>query len=194
MTFSLVGSKGGVSITSSIAEGKVTNLVAEINKNTEFTGITATENTETGAITLKENFAGEIVMKDIKIKGTDFGTDDVTSYVRFDSYDGMGNLIGATRHITDTDQLISSSVNFLENATTHLGDQLAVVGANMNKLSQQKDILAERQILVTEKIGDLGDADLAELITRLQALTLSKQASQATFSKIGQQTLFDFIR
>ncbi len=64
----------------------------------------------------------------------------------------------------------------------------------MNKLSQQKDILAERQILVTEKIGDLGDADLAELITRLQALTLSKQASQATFSKIGQQTLFDFIR
>ena len=193
-TFSLVGSKGGVSITSSIAEGKVTNLVAEINKNTEFTGITATENTETGAITLKENFAGEIVMKDIKIKGTDFGTDDVTSYVRFDSYDGMGNLIGATRHITDTDQLIASSVNFLENASSHLGDQLAVVGANMNKLSQQKDILAERQILVTEKIGDLGDADLAELITRLQALILSKDASQATFSKIGQQTLFDFIR
>ena len=111
-------------------------------------------------------------MKDIKIKGTDFGTDDVTSYVRFDSYDGMGNLIGATRHITDTDQLISSSLNFLENATTHLGDQLAVVGANMNKLSQQKDILAERQILVTEKIGDLGDADLAELITRLTGVNI----------------------
>ena len=161
----------------------------------QFTGsIKATENIETGAITLKENFAGEIIMKDVKIKGTDFSTDDVTSFVRFDSYDGMGNLVGATRHITDTDQLIASSVNFLENATSHLGDQLAVVGANMNKLSQQKDILAERQILVTEKIGDLGDADLAELITRLQALILSKDASQATFSKIGQQTLFDFIR
>ena len=172
----------------------MTNLVSEINKNTEFTGITATENIETGAITLKENFAGEIIMKDVKIKGTDFSTDDVTSFVRFDSYDGMGNLVGATRHITDTDQLIASSVNFLENASSHLGDQLAVVGANMNKLSQQKEILAERQILVTEKIGDLGDADLAELITRLQALILSKDASQATFSKIGQQTLFDFIR
>jgi len=49
-------------------------------------------------------------------------------------------------------------------------------------------------MLVSEKIGDLGDADLAELITRLQALILSKDASQATFSKIGQQTLFDFIR
>ena len=86
-----MGSKGGVSITSTVAEGKVTNLVTEINKNTEFTGITATENSETGAITLKENFAGEIVMKDVKIKGTDFSTDDVTSFVRFDSYDGMGN-------------------------------------------------------------------------------------------------------
>ena len=168
-------------------------MVTEINKNTEFTGITATENTETGAITLKENFAGEIMLKDVKIKGTDFSTDDVTSFVRFDSYDGMGNLVGATRHITDTDQLIASSVNFLENATSHLGDQLAVVGANMNKLSQQKDILAERQILVTEKIGDLGDADLAELIYKTSSSNLSKDASQATFSKIGQQTLFDFM-
>ena len=67
------GSKGGVSITPAVAEGKVTNLVTEINKNTEFTGITATENTETGAITLKENFA-EGIMKDVKIKGTDFST------------------------------------------------------------------------------------------------------------------------
>ena len=30
------------------------------------------------------------MMKDVKIKGTDFSTDDVTSFVRFDSYDGMG--------------------------------------------------------------------------------------------------------
>ena len=193
-TFTLTGSKGGVSITSSVAEGKVSNLVTEINKNTEFTGITATENTDTGAIVLKENFAGEIIMKDVNIKGKDFGTDDVTSYANFDSYDGMGEMVGATRKITDTDQLISSSVNFLQNATSHLGDQLAVVGAQMNKLGQQKEILAERQILVTEKIGDLGDADLAELITRLQGLILSKEASQATFSKIGKQTLFDFIR
>ena len=193
-TFTLTGSKGGVSISSSVAQGKVSSLVTEINKNTEFTGITATENTETGAIVLKENFAGEIIMKDVQIKGKDFGTDDVTSYAKFDSYDGMGNMIGNTRHITDTDQLISSSVSFLANATTHLGDQLAVVGAQMNKLGQQREILAERQILVTEKIGDLGDADLAELITRLQSLILSKEASQATFSKIGKQTLFDFIR
>ena len=169
-------------------------IVEEINKNTEFTGITATENTETGAIVLKENFAGEIIMKDVKITGNDFGTDDGTSYAKFDSYDGMGEMVGATRYITDTDQLVASSVNFLENATSHLGDQLAVVGAQMNKLGQQKEILAERQILVTEKIGDLGDADLAELITRLQSLLLSKEASQATFSKIGKQTLFDFIR
>ena len=40
----------------------------------------------------------------------------------------------------------------------------------------------------------VGDADLAELITRLQSLILSKEASQATFSKIGRQTLFDYIR
>ena len=47
-------------------------------------------------------------MKDVKIKGTDFSTDDVTSFVRFDSYDGMGNLVGATRHITDTCLLYTS--------------------------------------------------------------------------------------
>ena len=193
-TFTLSGSKGAVSITSSIAQGKVSDLVTVINNNTENTGITATENTETGGITLKENFAGEIVMKDIQIKGSEFGNEEVTSYAKFESYDGEGNLVGSTRKLTDTDQLVSSAVNYLQNAITHISDQRAVVGAQMNKLEQQKDILAERQILVTEKIGDIGDADLAELITRLQSLILSRDASHATFSKIGSKSLFDFIR
>ena len=69
---------------------------------------------------------------------------------------------------------------------------IKVVGANMNKLSQQKDVLAERQVLVTEKIGDLGDADRRTHYKTL-ALILSKDAS-GNLSKIGQQTLFDFIR
>ncbi len=193
-TFTLSGSKGAVSITSSIANGKVSDLVTAINNNSETTGITATENLETGGITFKENFAGEIIMKDIKIKGSEFGNADITSYAKFESYDGEGNIVGSTRKLTDTDQLVSSAVNYLQNAINHVSDQRAAVGAQMNKLEQQKNVLAERQILVTEKIGDIGDADLAELITRMQSLLLTRDASHATFSKIGSKSLFDYIR
>jgi flagellar hook-associated protein 3 FlgL len=40
----------------------------------------------------------------------------------------------------------------------------------------------------------MGDADLAELVTSLQAQLTTLNASQAAFAKIGQQSLFDYIR
>jgi flagellar hook-associated protein 3 FlgL len=40
----------------------------------------------------------------------------------------------------------------------------------------------------------LNDADLAKLVTDLQAQLTNREAAQQAFAKIGQQSLFDFIR
>ena len=39
----------------------------------------------------------------------------------------------------------------------------------------------------------MGDADLYKLVTELQSLT-NRDAAQQAFAKIGQQSLFDYIR
>jgi flagellar hook-associated protein 3 FlgL len=47
---------------------------------------------------------------------------------------------------------------------------------------------------VERDVSRLGDADLAELITSLQSQMTNLNAAQAAFAKIGQQSLFDFLR
>ena len=76
----------------------------------------------------------------------------------------------------------------------HLSDQRAFIGAQQNKVTQQESVLQERQFIVSDKIADIGDADLASLVTTLQTMLLNRDASHAAFAKIGQQSLFDFLR
>jgi flagellar hook-associated protein 3 FlgL len=58
----------------------------------------------------------------------------------------------------------------------------------------QSDVISSRKLAVDKDVSRLGDADLAELVTSLQAQLTNLNASQAAFAKIGQQSLFDYIR
>ena len=53
--------------------------------------------------------------------------------------------------------------------------------------------MQERKIQITKEVGDLADADLSKLITELQSLVTSQEASQKAFVKISQLNLFDFM-
>jgi flagellar hook-associated protein 3 FlgL len=56
------------------------------------------------------------------------------------------------------------------------------------------DFLAERRLAVEKDVSDIQEADLAELVTNLQSMLTSMQASQQSFVKISQLNLFDYIR
>ena len=43
-------------------------------------------------------------------------------------------------------------------------------------------------------MSDLSDADLSALVTDLQSMMTSMQASQQAFVKISQLNLFDYLR
>ena len=105
-----------------------------------------------------------------------------------------GALIGETRHIADQDQALNGSIQDLKLSVDHISNQQAFVGAQINKVERQVEVLANRKIAVSERVSELGDADLAELVTKLQGLLVSRDAAQQAFAKIGQQSLFDFIR
>jgi flagellar hook-associated protein 3 FlgL len=46
---------------------------------------------------------------------------------------------------------------------------------------------------LNEDISKLEDADMSELLTKLQALLTNKEAAQATFSRLASKNLFDFL-
>ena len=52
----------------------------------------------------------------------------------------------------------------------------------------------KRLLLMNEDISNLEDADIAKLVTELQAKLVSRNAAQQSFIKIAQDNLFNYIR
>ena len=78
-------------------------------------------------------------------------------------------------------------------AVAHISDQRAVIGAQMNKADNQRRVLENRNIVLTENIGEMEDADLSKIVTDLQNLLVNKEVAQKTFARISQLSLFDMI-
>lgn len=193
-SFSLSGSKGSVEISASINEGGLQNLVDAINLTSVNTGIEATLNSDGRTISLLDDLNGRITVKNIQIEGVNSAADAITSYVNFTGRDGNGSATTKTLKLTDADQQISGSISNLQSAIDNLSLQRAYIGGQVKKGKTQSDVIGARKLAVERDVSRLGDADLAELITSLQAQLTNLNASQAAFAKIGQQSLFDYIR
>ena len=111
-----------------------------------------------------------------------------------ESIDGEGTVIGHRRQIVDKDQVMSTSVGDIKKSINHISNQLAFIGAPNKKNRPTAEFLGERLTIVTAEVSELGDADLTKLVTDLQATIVNRDAAQAAFVKIGQQSLFDFLR
>ena len=193
-SFTLTGSKGAKTINATISEGKLSDVVNKINAETANTGISASLDSSTGRITLTETQSRQIKIDNVEIEGIDFSSSEVKSYVDFNTLSGDGTVVGSFRRLTDVNQLISSSVTDVRKASDHLSQQRAFLGAQINKAELQKDALDQRIIATSEKISDIDTADMAALVTRLQSLLLNKDAAQQAYAKIGQNTLFDYLK
>lgn len=79
-------------------------------------------------------------------------------------------------------------------ATDRLGNARASVGARGARLVVEAERLTELATSREIERSSLEDADVAEAIARLQQTMLALEASQASFAKMSQMSLFDYIR
>ena len=190
----LSGSIGSKTITASINEGGLQNMVDAINAATAETGTAASLNADGTSITLLDDMNGDITIKNIQIEGINSALDQVVSYIEFTGIDGAGVATTKPQKMTDADQLVSSSIGNMQKAIDNLSLQRAYVGGQLSKAATQIDVVGARKLAVDRDVSRLGDADLAALITDLQAQLTNLNAAQSAFAKIGQHSLFDYIR
>ena len=94
----------------------------------------------------------------------------------------------------DDNQRPAKQLDKIVNAQSHISNKRGAVGARVNSLERQSELLIERQNAVEKDVSDLSDADLSTLVTNLQSMITSMQASQQAFVKVSQLNLFDYIR
>ena len=190
----LKGSLGMVRISAVLSEGNEENFVHAVNFVSDQTGVTAEFDKISGRIILTDLEAGEIRVENLEIEGQEL-TDYAGQYnLSFGAVDENDVPIGIPRVLTDLDQLLGRGISNLKSALDHLSLQQAVIGAQVSKAEVQRGALASRKLAVSQDISKIGDADLAKLVTELQSQLTNRDAAQQAFAKIGQQSLFDYLR
>ena len=193
-SFTLSGNKGSAKITADIARDNLGALVTEINRFTSQTSVSAAIDAATGDMILTDITEGEIKIEDISISGQDRASEKLTSYVAFTKLDGSLAAVSPTVKLTDRDQLVAYNVSAMKAAMDSIANQRSAVASQMSKNEMQRDVLESRKLIVERDVSALSDTDLAEMITKLQGQMTNLEAAQAAFSKIGQQSLFDYLR
>ena len=193
-SFTLSGNKGSAVITADIARDNLGALVTEINRYTGQTSVAAEIDVATGNMILTDVTEGEIEIKDISISGQDRATSQLTSYVEFTKLDGAGSQIAPTVRLTDRDQLVAYNVSTMRAALDSITTQRSAIASQMSKNQLQREVLDSRKLTIEKNVSAMNDTDLAEMITKLQGQMTNLEAAQAAFSKIGQQSLFDYLR
>ena len=109
---------------------------------------------------------------------------------------GIRKTIGGA---TDDDYIVPHKLKHSE-----IGTQFVQVLDQFSKNQQDLSVTAkvaenyidatqETIVMLSEDISSIEDADLASLLTKLQELLTSKEAAQATFTRITSKSLFDFL-
>ena len=190
----LKGSLGMVRISAVLSEGNEENFADAVNFVSDQTGVIAEFDKISGRIILTDIEAGEIRVENLEIEGQEL-TDYAGQYnLSFGAVDENNVPIGVPRVLTDLDQLLGRGISNLKSALDHLSLQQAVIGAQVSKAEVQRGALASRKLAVSQDISKIGDADLAKLVTELQSQLTNRDAAQQAFAKIGQQSLFDYLR
>lgn len=155
--------------------------------------ITATLEDSNNTLKLVSDYAYDIDWGNVQIPGIDKSQETPTSFFTLQPVDASDANIGNAQQVYDFDQTIASRLDELVVIQNHLANQRAKVGARMNSVERQQDIMTERKVLVEKDVSELADADLSELVTELQSMMTSQEASQKAFVRISQLNLFDMI-
>jgi flagellar hook-associated protein 3 FlgL len=82
----------------------------------------------------------------------------------------------------------------LDQANDHLLNVRAQVGTRLSSIDSAQEALADRKVELETTTSQLRDLDYAEAVSRMNQQLVGLQAAQASYSKISQLSLFDYIR
>ena len=178
------------------ANGAIYNVEAHVYAN-DFNGLVAAINEHTSAsgITAVVSSANKIRLSGngVDLKISNFVTDLPNTA---DQSIGVQKTVGS--NVSDEIILPHSLSNLavqnkLHNVFEHFISKRTELGVASSTAQNFVDSTQNTLVDLSEDISKIEDADMAELLTKLQGLLTNKEAAQATFSRLSSKNLFDFM-
>ena len=90
-------------------------------------------------------------------------------------------------------KIVASTLANLQNGINNMASIQGDVGARQNMLDNTNDLHADTELYGQKILSQLQDVDYAEASTRLQLQTMILSASQQSFIKVSQLSLFTYM-
>ena len=155
---------------------------------TEISGITTySGNQDNMAVDISEtryftlNRPGDAIFSNIDRGGVDVGFFQV-----------IDDFISALGTNTGTD--IKRALSEIDTLNSNMAEAIGDVGARQRTVDSQKNIIADTKLRYELMLDAETELDYTLAITQLTSEMLSLEAAQASFAKISQLSLFDYIR
>ena len=182
--FEMVADGTAYEIEANVYGNDFNGFVAEINSNTASTGITAAVSADN-----KISFSGA----GVELKITNFSSDlPSASDQSIRVQKGIGSNVNDEVILPRS---LSNPVvqNKLHDVFEHFISMRTELGVAANTAQNFVESTQNTLVDLNEDISEISDADMAELLTKLQGLLTNKEAAQATFSRLSSKNLFDFL-
>ena len=182
--FEMVADGSTYEIEANVYGNDFNGIVAEINSNTASTGITAAVSADN-----KISFSGA----GVELKITNFSSDlPSPSDQSIRVQKGIGSNVNDEVILPRS---LSTPVvqNKLHDVFEHFISMRTELGVAANTAQSFVESTQNTLVDLNEDVSEISDADMAELLTKLQGLLTNKEAAQATFSRLSSRNLFDFL-
>ena len=94
---------------------------------------------------------------------------------------------------SDTRSDIGRAISELTSAQQIIANSLGAIGSKLNTLERQQDINADLGLRVDQMLSNEEDLDYAKAVTQFNLEMVRLEATQASFAKVAQLSLFQFI-
>ena len=131
------------------------------------------------------NRAGDEVFASVD-REVDGDTQDISFFKVIDDF--------AQALATDNEDALNLGLEEIASITEGMGASIADLGSRISTVNNQREILEDTNLRYQDLLSNAQDLDYATAVTKLSAELLSLEAAQASFAKISQLSLFNYIR
>ena len=89
---------------------------------------------------------------------------------------------------------IGRALSEINTLSDNMADAIVDIGARQRMADSQKNIIADTKLRYELMLNAETELDYTQAVTQLTSEMLSLEAAQASFAKISQLSLFDYIR
>ena len=174
-------------LASDVVGGSHELLLQKINEQSPLTGVTATIDSATGRLELSAEEGQKIELSGLQVEGVSFAS--LNPQFTMTALDG-----DTSTTMVPEAQRLSNQQAMIKEANAGMALSRTTVGARLARAESQEDILASRELAIETDVNNLGAADLEKIITELQTLLVTRDATRQAYSRIVQGSLFDFLK